>query len=99
MTFTMTKLSNYRVLISGIVSPLAALLLYALVYAMLTAVSADREKDWLFSSLFLDSGDDWAVFRHLGSRNKRPPPARALAIRESRCGHRDSLAWSCLETG
>ena len=52
MTFTMTKLSNYRVLISGIVSPLAALLLYALVYAMLTAVSADREKDWLFRLSF-----------------------------------------------
>jgi peroxiredoxin len=43
----MTKLSNYRVLISGIVSPLAAVLLYALVYATLTAASADREKDWL----------------------------------------------------
>ncbi|MGA7138337.1 MAG: TlpA disulfide reductase family protein [Terriglobales bacterium] len=44
----MTKLSNYRVLISGIVSPLAAFFLYALVYATLTAISADREKDWLF---------------------------------------------------
>lgn len=52
MTFTITKLSNYRVLISGIVSPLAALLLYALVYATLTAVSADREKDWLFRLSF-----------------------------------------------
>jgi thiol-disulfide isomerase/thioredoxin len=44
----MTRLSNYRVLITGIVSPLAALLLYALVYATLTQLSADREKDWLF---------------------------------------------------
>lgn len=44
----MARISNYRVLISGIVSPLAALLLYALVYATLTAASADREKDWLF---------------------------------------------------
>jgi thiol-disulfide isomerase/thioredoxin len=44
----MTKFSNYRVPISGIVSPLAALLLYALVYATLTGASADREKDWLF---------------------------------------------------
>jgi thiol-disulfide isomerase/thioredoxin len=52
MTFTITKLSNYRVLISGIVSPLAALLLYALVYATLTAVSADREKDWLLRLSF-----------------------------------------------
>jgi peroxiredoxin len=41
-------MSNYRVLISGIVSPLAALLLYAIVYATLTRFSADREKDWLF---------------------------------------------------
>ena len=44
----MTQLSNCRVLISGIVSPLAAFCLYALVYATLTAASADREKDWLF---------------------------------------------------
>lgn len=44
----MSKLSNYRVLISGIVAPLAALFLYALVYATLTWASADREKDWLF---------------------------------------------------
>jgi thiol-disulfide isomerase/thioredoxin len=44
----MGKLSNYRVLISGILSPLAALFLYAFVYSTLTRVSADREKDWLF---------------------------------------------------
>jgi thiol-disulfide isomerase/thioredoxin len=44
----MTKLSNYRVLVSGILSPLAALLLYVLVYATLTRFSADLEKDWLF---------------------------------------------------
>jgi len=44
----MTRMSNYRVLISGIVSPLAALLVYALVYATLTAASASRENDWLF---------------------------------------------------
>jgi thiol:disulfide interchange protein len=43
-----TKLFNYRVLLSGIVSPLTALLLYALAYAALTAASADHEKDWLF---------------------------------------------------
>jgi len=43
----MTRLSNYRVLISGIVSPLAGLFLYAIVYATLTRFSADREKDWL----------------------------------------------------
>jgi len=44
----MTKPSKYRVLIFGIVSPLAALLLYALVYATLTRFSADLEKDWAF---------------------------------------------------
>ncbi|HEY6406020.1 MAG TPA: redoxin domain-containing protein [Ktedonobacteraceae bacterium] len=44
----MTKLSQYRVLISGILSPLAALFLYALVYATLTRRSADLERDWLF---------------------------------------------------
>ena len=44
----MTKFSNYRVLISGITSPLAAFLLYVLVYTTLTAISSDREKDWLF---------------------------------------------------
>ena len=44
----MTRLSKYRVLVSGILSPLAALVLYSLVYSTLTRVSADREKDWLF---------------------------------------------------
>jgi peroxiredoxin len=45
---SMTKLSRFRVLISGILSPLAALFLYALVYSILTRASADLEKDWLF---------------------------------------------------
>ncbi|HEY2118459.1 MAG TPA: TlpA disulfide reductase family protein [Candidatus Acidoferrum sp.] len=44
----MTKLSNYLVLVAGILSPLAALFLYALVYSILTRASADLEKDWLF---------------------------------------------------
>jgi len=44
----MPKLSNYRVLIAGLFSPLIALLLYAFVYAILTQSSGDREKDWLF---------------------------------------------------
>lgn len=44
----MHKLSKYRVLISGLLSPLAALFFYALVYAALTRSSADIEKDWLF---------------------------------------------------
>jgi thiol-disulfide isomerase/thioredoxin len=44
----MTKLSKYLVLASGVISPLAALFLYALVYATLTRQSSDLEKDWLF---------------------------------------------------
>jgi len=48
MNSRMTRLSKYRVLIAGVVSPLAALLLYALVYGTLTSASADRNKDWLF---------------------------------------------------
>jgi hypothetical protein len=48
----MNRLSNYRVLISGILSPLAALVLYALVYTTLTWASTDHEKDWLFRIYF-----------------------------------------------
>jgi peroxiredoxin len=44
----MTKLSKSLVLISGILSPLAALFLYALAYSILKRASADLEKDWLF---------------------------------------------------
>jgi hypothetical protein len=36
------------VFISGILSPLAALFLYSLVYETLTSLSADLEKDLLF---------------------------------------------------
>jgi thiol-disulfide isomerase/thioredoxin len=42
----MNKLSKYRVLIAGILSPFAALFLYALVYGALTGYSSDREKNW-----------------------------------------------------
>jgi peroxiredoxin len=44
----MSNLSRHRVLLSGILSPIAALLLYAFVYSTLTRFSADREKDWIF---------------------------------------------------
>lgn len=44
----MSKLSKYRVLICGILSPLAVVFLYALVYSVLTQRSTDPEKDWLF---------------------------------------------------
>ena len=42
------KLSKHRVLLCGIVSPVLALILYALVYGTLTRYSADLAKDWLF---------------------------------------------------
>src|SRR5215470_11245599 len=44
----MAKLSKYRVLIAGVVSPLAAQFLYVLVYSILKRLSSDLEKDWLF---------------------------------------------------
>lgn len=44
----MAGLSRYPVFICGILSPVAALLLYAIVYGVLTRASADTEKDWLF---------------------------------------------------
>jgi thiol-disulfide isomerase/thioredoxin len=44
----MSRLSTYRVLIAGLLTPVAALMLYAIVYAALTARSTDLEKDWLF---------------------------------------------------
>lgn len=43
----MNKLTKYRVLLCGIFSPLAALVLYALIYGTLTRFSKDLEKDWL----------------------------------------------------
>jgi peroxiredoxin len=43
-----SKLSKHRVLIAGILSPVAALFLYGLVYSALTRYSSDREKDWQF---------------------------------------------------
>jgi peroxiredoxin len=43
----LATISKYRVLIAGILSPLAAIFLYALVYGTLTSFSADLEKDWL----------------------------------------------------
>ena len=42
----MHNLSKYRVLISGLLSPLAALFLYVLAYTTLTRFSTDLEKDW-----------------------------------------------------
>lgn len=44
----MNKLAKYRVLLCGIFSPLLALVLYALLYGILSSFSKDLEKDWLF---------------------------------------------------
>ena len=44
----MAKLLKYRVLISGILSPVAVIFLYAVVSQILGWASADLEKDWLF---------------------------------------------------
>jgi len=44
----MAKLSKYRVLVLGAISPLAALFLYVFVYSVLKRLSSDLEKDWLF---------------------------------------------------
>jgi len=41
-------LSKYRLLFLGVLSPLAAIFLYALVYTTLSRLSANLEKDWLF---------------------------------------------------
>jgi len=43
----MAKLSNYGVLIAGVVSPLAAPFFHVLVYSMLKRASSDLERDWL----------------------------------------------------
>jgi len=44
----MAKLSSYRVLIAGILSPLAAAFFGMAVYTTLTKASADRDKDFVF---------------------------------------------------
>ena len=66
------KLSKHHVLLCGILSPVLALILYALVYGTLTRFSADLEKDWLFSSVSINARDDHSVSRHRCSRNTRP---------------------------
>ena len=42
------KASKHRVLLFGILSPVLAVVLYALTYGALTRFSKDLEKDWLF---------------------------------------------------
>lgn len=44
----MLRVRGKVVLISGLLSPLAALFLYVLVYTILTGFSTDLEKNWLF---------------------------------------------------
>lgn len=47
----MAKTSGRRVLIAGILAPLGAIVLYVLVYTILTRRSPDPEQDWLFRLL------------------------------------------------
>lgn len=42
------KPSKHRILLSGILSPVIALILYVLVYGTLTRFSSDLKNDWLF---------------------------------------------------
>jgi peroxiredoxin len=44
----MARTSKHSTLIAGIISPIAALFLYQVVYQFLTARSTDHSKDWLF---------------------------------------------------
>ena len=44
----MARTSKHITLIAGIISPIAALFLYQVVYQLLTARSTDHSKDWLF---------------------------------------------------
>jgi thiol-disulfide isomerase/thioredoxin len=44
----MGKILKNHVLIVGLLSPVLALVLYAIVYSALTSASSDREHDWLF---------------------------------------------------
>lgn len=43
----MSKIQRHRILIAGLVSPLAAVVLYVVVYGTLTQLSKDHERDWL----------------------------------------------------
>ncbi len=44
----MSRLSRHRILLLGILSPILALICHALVYATLTWLSGNHEKDWIF---------------------------------------------------
>ena len=67
----MTKLLKHIVLICGLLSPLAALFFYGLVYTTLTSRSARSGKGLAVSPLYLDSRDDGAVSHHASPRDKR----------------------------
>lgn len=70
----MSKLSRYRVLIAGILSPLAALLCYALIYSVLTAASRDPEKDWLVRLCISTLGMAVPLVIALAIARKEPRP-------------------------
>ena len=75
------KLSKYRILISGTISPLAALFLYALVYATLPGVARILKRIGCLVS-WVDPRDDRAVSRHAGSRDKGPPAEGTFPVRK-----------------
>lgn len=69
----MAALSRHRVLISGILSPFAAVFLYSLVYIFLSRRSTDLEKDWLFrlSAATLSIAVPMVVTIALATRDRR----------------------------
>jgi len=75
----MAKLSAYRVLIAGILSPLAAAFLGMQVYTILTRASVDRDKDFVLrlSLVTLAMAVPFAVTLALGLSDRR---RRALTI-------------------
>lgn len=77
----MSRLSRYRVLIAGIVSPVAAVICYAVVYTTLTQLSQDREKDWLFrlSMATFAMTIPFAVTAALGLKDRRNGPLSGSA--------------------
>lgn len=69
----MNKVSHFRVLIYGVISPVAAIAFYTIVYGTLTQISPNVEKDW------------WARLALAGLAMTAPFFATlAMAIREGR---------------
>ena len=89
----MGKLTKYRVLFLGILSPIMAVLLSALVNGALMRWSADTEKDWLFRLSVSTSVmvAPFAVTLVLAMKDRR---FRLAAFREDRAHHSHSFPGS-----